>query len=63
MYVCVRVCVCVCMCVYIPTQNLQMYCLKWAYLLKKLLLGYNPIDQLHEAARKVFGYYLHIYTN
>jgi hypothetical protein len=29
-----------------------MYCLKWAYLLKKLLLGYNPMDELKEAARK-----------
>lgn len=30
-----------------------MYSLKWAYLLKKLLLGYNPLDELKEAARKV----------
>jgi hypothetical protein len=29
-----------------------MYCLKWAYLLKKLLLGYNAMDELKEAARK-----------
>ena len=35
------------------SETLQMYCLKWAHLLKKLLLGYNPMDELKEAARKV----------
>jgi hypothetical protein len=36
------------------SEMLQMYCLKWAHLLKKLLLGYNPMDELKEAARKVW---------